>query len=169
MKQSSKLSPERIRNRRINQDHNVFSRLPAIYAASRSQGLQFLKVSGDLSIVEWRTLWDLAEGGPMTIRDLSLIQRTDPSLLSRALPGMREKGLITMERDASDKRQTVVELTNEGVRAYQSAAPIMAQRRAALRQSMTEDEIQTLLALLGRLEAFLNTPADQILETEATP
>ena len=169
MTDRSKIDPGRIRDRRATEDLNVFSRLPAIYAASRTQGIQFLKAGGGLSIVEWRTLWDLFEGGAMTIRDLSAIQRTDHSLLSRALPAMRDKGYLTMERDEADKRQTLVDLTPKGRAAYEKAAPIMARRRAALREVMSEDEIRTLIALLGRLESFLHIPADHILETEKTP
>ena len=164
-----RIDPARIRDRRANEDLNVFSRLPAVYAASRTQGQQFLKLGGGLSIVEWRTLWDLFEAGPMTIRDLSAIQRSDHSLLSRALPAMRAKGYITMERDETDKRQTLVDLTPRGRAAYETAAPVMTRRRAALREVMSEDEIRTLIALLGRLEAFLHIPADHILETETSP
>lgn len=168
MTASARVDPERIRDRRAHEDLNVFSRLPAVYAASRTQGLQFLKAGGGLSIVEWRTLWDLSEGGPMTIRDLAAIQRADHSLLSRALPAMRDKGYITMRRDETDKRQTLVEITSKGRDAYRKAAPIMARRRAALREAMGEDDLRALIMLLNRLDAFLHVPAEHILETETT-
>ena len=123
----------RIRARQAREDFNIFSRLPAVYAASRSQGQKFLQKGGGLSIVEWRTLWDLHEVGPMTIRDLATIQRADHSLLSRALPEMRRKGFVTMRRDVQDGRQTIVEIADGGRAAYVRAAPVMARRRAALR------------------------------------
>lgn len=166
MADKGKLSPEAIRERRAHEELNVFSRLPAVYAASRKQGQQFLQRGGGISIVEWRTLWDLCEAGPMTIRDLAAIQRADHSLLSRALPDMRDKGFVTMTRDEADKRQTVVEVTGKGRAAYEVAAPVMARRRAALRESMTEDEIRAFITLLTKLEDFLHTPADQLLERE---
>ena len=160
--------PERIKDRRDTEGLNPFSRLPAIYSASRSQAQRFLKLAGGLSIVEWRTLWDLAEAGPMTIRDLAAIQRSDHSLISRALPAMRRKGYVTMVQDSQDKRQTLVHLTAEGRAAYDRAAPIMARRRAALRDAMSEDDIRRLIDLLNRLEEFLNVPADDILELETS-
>lgn len=162
-----KPAPERLHARRAFEDLNVFSRLPAVYAASRKQGQRFLKIGGGLSIVEWRTLWDLFEAGPMTIRELAALQRTDHSLLSRALPAMREKGFVSMVQDDSDKRQTLVALTQTGRAAYERAAPIMARRRAALREVMSEDELRTLISLLTRLEEFLQIPADDILSHEA--
>ena len=54
--------------------------------------------------MEWRTLWDLVDAGPLTIRDLGAIQRSDHSLVSRALPEMRKKGYVTMPRDMQDER-----------------------------------------------------------------
>ena len=166
MAEHAGIDPERIRNRRATEELNVLSRLPAVYAASRTQALQFLKHGGGLSVFEWRTLWDISEGGPMTIRDLSVIQRSDHSLLSRGLSAMRDKGYITMVRNETDKRQMVVDLTERGQAAYRRAAPIMARRRAALRETMAEEDIRTLISLLEKLEAFLRIPADHILEME---
>ena len=156
----------RIRARRAREDRNVFSRLPPVYAASRKQGQHLLQAGGGLSIVEWRTLWDLHEAGPLTIRDLATIQRADHSLLSRALPEMRRKGLVSMERDAADGRQTIVALTDAGRAAYGRAAPVMARRRAALREAFSEDEIAAFIGYLDRLEAFLRSPVDEILALE---
>ena len=76
--------------------------------------------------MEWRVLWDLAEVGPMTIRDLATIQRADHSLLSRALPQMKEKGFVEMHRDVTDGRQTIVVIAAKGRAAYEKAAPVMA-------------------------------------------
>lgn len=157
---------ERVRNRRMQQDMNVFSRLPAVYAASRAQAQRFLQGAGGLSIVEWRTLWDLHEVGPMTIRDLSSIQRADHSLLSRALPEMQRKGYVTMYRDEEDRRQTIVELAPAGRAAYRKAAPIMRRRREALREAFTRDEIDAIAGYLDRLETFLRIPAEVILSKE---
>lgn len=155
--------PDRVAARRAHEEFNVFSRLPAVYAASRTQGQQLLQIGGGLSIVEWRTLWDLHEVGPMTIRDLASIQRTDHSLLSRALPEMRRKGYVTMTRGQEDGRQTIVALTEAGHKAYDRAAPVMSRRRAALREVFTENEIAEFVGYLDRLETFLRMPSDALL------
>lgn len=155
-----------IRARLAREGNNIFSRLPAVYAASRKQGQKLLQIGGGLSIVEWRTLWDLHEVGPLTIRDLAAIQRADHSLLSRALPDMRKKGLVMMQRDAMDGRQTIVELTDKGRAAYEKAAPIMANRRRALGEVFTDGEASQFVNLLDRLETFLHRPITEILEPE---
>lgn len=158
---------DRIRERQAREDRNVFSKLPAVYAASRSQGQHLLQRGGGLSIVEWRVLWDLSEVGPMTIRDLATVQRADHSLLSRALPEMKRKGYVEMERDAQDGRQTIVALARKGRAAYERAAPVMARRRAALRASFSETEIIEFTSYLNRLERFLRQPIDSILNEDS--
>ncbi len=154
----------RLRIRKAREDNNIFSRLPVVYAASRTQGQKLLQAGGGLSIVEWRVLWDLHEVGPMTIRDLAEVQHADHSLLSRALPEMRRKGYVIMARDPRDGRQTLVALAPEGLAAYKRAAPVMASRRAALRKSFSENEIATFVGFLDRLEEFLHTPIADFVE-----
>ncbi|SOE18415.1 DNA-binding MarR family transcriptional regulator [Hoeflea halophila] len=166
MKQASERQAERIKQRRERQEQNLFSRLPAAYAASRLQAQRLLQRAGGLSVLEWRVLWDLCEAGPMTIRDLAEIQRTDHSQLSRALPAMQRKQFVTMTRDSSDGRQIVVEITDTGRRAYETTAPTMKLRRDALRAEFSPEEIATFISLLDRLEDFLRRPIDTFLERE---
>lgn len=168
MTEPAQIDARQIRARMEREGLNIFSRLPAVYAASRTQSRKFLEIGGGISVVEWRTLWDLAEAGPLTIRDLAAIQRADHSLLSRALPDMRDKGYVTMDRDTRDGRQTVVELTPKGRAAYHRAAPVMARRRAALKEVFSEEEIRVFAGFLDRLQEFLCIPADQIAPKDRT-
>lgn len=166
MTEKLKTDANQIRARKEREGLNIFSRLPAVYAASRMQSRNFLEIGGGLSVVEWRTLWDLAEAGPLTIRDLAMIQRADHSLLSRALPQIRKKGYVTMQRDAQDGRQTIVALTDQGRAAYEKAAPVMAKRRAALKEVFSDTEIREFAGFLDRLEGFLRVPAQELLANQ---
>ncbi|MEO9517580.1 MAG: MarR family transcriptional regulator [Paracoccaceae bacterium] len=157
---------DRIKARIDREDTNLFARLAAIYAASRKQAQGLLQLGGGISIVEWRTLWDLHEVGPMTISDLASTQRADHSQLSRALPQMRQKGLVYMRQAAQDGRQTIVTLTDKGRAAYDLAAPIMSRRRDALDGVFTRTEINEFVGYLDRLEHFVRRPANQIVEKE---
>lgn len=147
---------------------NLLKRLPAANSASRLQAQRILQTVGSLSILEWRVLWDVYASGPLSIRDLALLQRTDHSQLSRALPAMQSKGLITMSKDAHDGRQTRVDLTPEGRAAYLHAAPAMKQRRDRLAEAFTQEELAQFIALFDRLDAFLQLPADRIAAGQAT-
>ncbi len=154
---------KKIAARQAGENFNIFARLPAIYAASRMQGLSLLQRGGGISIVEWRVLWDLAEVGPMTIRDLATVQRADHSLLSRALPKMKDKGFVEVNRDSDDGRQTIVSLAPKGRAAFETAAPLMASRRKALKAAFSQKEIEDFVGYLNRLEDFLRQPDDAIL------
>lgn len=166
MKHPEDSSKDRIKARRIRESQNMFSRLPSAYAASRLHGQRILRNAGGLSILEWRVLWDLYEVGPMTIRDLADIQRTDHSQLSRALPAMRKKNFVTMDRNRLDGRQIVVAIAPAGQQAYDKAAPIMKRRREALRKRFSDEDVATFCDLMDRFEDFLRQPVDTILNPD---
>lgn len=163
----SQAQAERVLQRCRHQAQNPFSRIATVSAASRAQAQSLLQGCGGLSVVEWRILWDLHEAGPMTIRDLAQIQRADHSQISRALPVMVKKGLVTMRRDDVDARQMIVALTGAGRQAHDRAAPIMRHRRQALAALFKEGELAQLMDSLDRIETFLRTPTD-ILPEEPT-
>ncbi|WP_224816390.1 MarR family winged helix-turn-helix transcriptional regulator [Hasllibacter sp. MH4015] len=150
---------ERVARRKARQDANLFSRLSAAAIASRGQAQRLLKASAALSITEWRVLWDLSEAGPLSIQDLASIQRTDHSLISRTLPKMSDKGWVKAIRNSDDKRQSLIELTDAGARAFAAAAPTMKRRRDVLAQAFSPEDLQTLLRLLDRFERVVADPA----------
>lgn len=157
---------KRLEVRRRRETANLFSRVSATYAASRSQAQRLLKAGGGLSIVEWRILWDVLEAGPITVRELADLQKSDHSLISRILPKMVKSGLITLTRDTKDGRQTLVDLTQQGIAAYEKAAPVMAKRRAALLKHFSKEEIDQWVAYLDRFDHFCRLSVDEILDTD---
>jgi len=157
---------KRLDVRRGRETANLFSRVSATYAASRSQAQRLLKAGGGLSIVEWRILWDVLEAGPITVRELADLQKSDHSLISRILPKMVKSGLITLTRDTKDGRQTLVDLTQQGIAAYEKAAPVMAKRRAALLKHFSKEEIDQWVAYLDRFDHFCRLSVDEILDTD---
>ncbi|MEP1766033.1 MAG: MarR family transcriptional regulator [Sulfitobacter sp.] len=166
MKEDQERDVSAIKARIEREDANLFGRLATIYAASRKQAQDLLQTGGGISIVEWRTLWDLHEVGPMTISDLASIQRSDHSQLSRALPQMRQKGLVSMRRAAQDGRQTIVKLTDKGRGAYHLAAPIMGRRRAEVSDVFTQAEIVDFIGYLDRLEDFVRRPVEEVIRKD---
>lgn len=155
MGSDAKARAARVASRCGNQDANLFLRLLAASTASSVQAQRLLKLTGELTITEWRILWDTVEAGPLSVQDIALIQRSDHSLISRALPAMRNKGYITTKRSAEDKRNSLVHVTAKGRRAYERSAPIMKARRRALAKAFTADEMETFLELITRFETHL--------------
>lgn len=158
MDQEAQARARRVAQRKARQDRNLFGRMQAAAAASRAQAQRFLKAGGELSILEWRVMWDLEEAGPLTVRDIANIQRSDHSLISRALPAMRARGYVVAVPGAQDGRRTLIALTEAGRAAFKAAAPVMQARRAGLRGVFTEAEVDTFVDLLDRFEAHLALP-----------
>lgn len=163
MKTSPPADSERIQNRKSLIRKNLFSRMPTVNAATRTQGTKLLHAVSDLSSLEWRILWDLQETGPMTVRDLAEVHQFDHSLLSRAMPDMRRKGYVTVARNPKDGRQSIVSIAPKGYEQYKRAAPTMARRRAALLEIFSADELATFIDLLDRLDAFVRAPIEDII------
>lgn len=158
----------RVAARKASQDKNLFGRLQAAATASRGQAQRLLQSAGGLSITQWRILWDLNEAGPLSVQDLASIQRTDHSLISRALPALRENGHVTMAPNTGDKRQSLVALTPCGIDAYKIAAPIMQRRRTGLAKTFTPEELAMFLHLLSRFEASLGQTTEDFSAVEET-
>ncbi len=80
---------------------------------------------------------------------------------------MWRKGLVNMERDEEDGRQMSITLTEAGRQAYEKAAPIMKQRRDALRRAFTPEELKQLAGYFDRLDAFFRQPLSELLNEDS--
>ncbi len=161
MDQEARSRRQRLALRKATQDENLFGRLQAAATASRSQAQRLLSSAGGLSITQWRILWDLEEAGPLTVQDMATIQRTDHSLVSRALSVMRDKGYVETVTNPEDKRQSLIRMTAAGAHAFANAAPTMKERRESLADIFEPNEIATFLSLISRFETHLNQPSEE--------
>ncbi|MEJ6389563.1 MarR family winged helix-turn-helix transcriptional regulator [Gymnodinialimonas ulvae] len=157
---------QRVAARKAQHQDNPFGRLQATASASRRQSQRLLAQAGGLSIAEWRILWDLCEAGPLSVQDMAQIQRTDHALISRALPGMREKGFVQVLSHTGDRRETLIEVLPAGTAAFAAAAPIMQRRRAALSEALTPEGLTQMIQSFDRLDAYLDIPIDALLSQE---
>jgi len=100
-----------------------------------------------LRILSWRD--------SMSQRELQDHLRVQPGSLSELLSKLEAKGLLTRERDESDKRRVTLRLTEEGRRTV-DALPEPGDRDA-LFAVLTPEERNALRALLEKL---VNEPAE---------
>ncbi len=149
---------DRYKARCLMQERNLFGRLQAAALASRTQAKRLLRSIGDLSITEWRVLWDLAEAGPLTVTEMASIQRTDHALISRTIPAMIEKGYVATTTGQTDRRTSLVALTPAGQSIFDETSVIMSRRRAALSDVFSEADLDAFLGLIDRFEQFVEDP-----------
>ena len=169
MTRQIRIKPDKVKARQLEQNRNLFSRLTAASLASRVQAQRMLKSAGELSITEWRVLWDLAEAGPLTVTEMAAIQRTDHALISRAIPRMVRKGYVTTSISETDRRQSMIALTEFGHEVFEQTSVVMSARRAALSRTFSEDEVDTFIKLIDRFEAFVEAPLAENPATKTAP
>ena len=159
---------DRVNARRLAQERNLFGRLQAAALASRTQAKRLLRSAGNLSITEWRVLWDLAEAGPLTVTEMASIQRTDHALISRTIPVMIDKGYVATTTGKRDRRTLLVALTPAGQSVFEETSVIMSQRRAALSTTFSATDLDAFLGLIDRFEKFVEAPLSLDPPQEAT-
>ena len=113
-----------------------------------------------------------AAGGsrPVWLILMSVKQGTDPgqswladqigirgATLTHHLAGMEERGLVTRERQAGDRRNQLVHLTADGEALFHRLRAVAQTFDAVLRGDLTDQETATLITLLGRVERNLLT------------
>lgn len=105
------------------------------------------------SLPVWLVLISLKSQQPGNQRDLARAVGIKEATLTHHLNAMDARGLVTRRRDPANRRVHQVELTEAGEAMFarlRDAAMAFDQR---LRRGLSEDEIASLEALLGRLKA----------------
>ena len=106
----------------------------------------------DLTLTSSATLATLDRTGPRRITDLAVIEGVTQPAMTVLVRVMEESGLVERRGDTSDKRVTLVSLTEAG------ASYVRARRRAGvdafvrLIDELTDDEVEALVAALPALQ-----------------
>lgn len=127
-------------------------RIERVHARLGAQGLRILKARSGLTLRQWWIIADMAELKPATPSELSRMADVDQGLLSRNLKTLADLGLVVIERSVEDQRQQMISLSEKGLDVYHRTMPIMRARNQKLVRNVTEDEFETFLRVLDRIE-----------------
>ena len=95
-----------------------------------------------------------ADGGAISISDLSERIRISPSQVSRIAIGLERKGLVERRSSLTDSRSTEVAITDAGRAQLQQAAPAyLSTVRAHLFDALTGRDVKQLARIWQRIEA----------------
>jgi DNA-binding MarR family transcriptional regulator len=104
---------------------------------------------------EWEVLTALRWAGPPPYRRSpgKLAERADLSTgaMTNRLDRLEQAGLVRRLPDPNDRRALEVELTDEGLRVWESSVGVQAEKEALVASALDEDEREQLNALLRRL------------------
>ena len=137
--------------------HEAMRRLRAAHTAHNLKPRQF------------QILGLLHDHGGLAQRELMGEMDVDPSILVTLLNPLEADGLVTRERDPSDRRRHLVTLTAAGERKLVSSARAQTETEDALFASLDEDQRQQLGALLIALRDGLAVASNSTCNESETP
>lgn len=97
----------------------------------------------------------------MTISELAAIARMLPSAISRTLKGLEEKGYVERTINKQDRRNTYVELTEEGKKQTREVRQAMRDFGKTVMAKLDEQEMNQLILYLNNIYSI----AEKELET----
>jgi homoprotocatechuate degradation regulator HpaR len=110
---------------------------------------------------QWRILRALAHSGPMEVTELADATFLLAPSLSRILPDMEKRQLITRKQVDSDLRRSVVSLQPKGLRLIAAHAPDSERIYAQIAARFGEERVTQLFTLLHELQDSLEGIAQQ--------
>jgi DNA-binding MarR family transcriptional regulator len=106
-----------------------------------------------LRVTQFSLLRTLRQDGPMRISELSARQLIERTALSRNLDPLVERGFVDVS-SGRDARTRVAKVTRAGEKALLDATPHWKRAQAQVARMIGADRLDTLIEVLGDLEAL---------------
>lgn len=138
-----------------------FPYLVRVYYKSVSETVKSVYFEGhSLKASEWRTMAVVGPVRKLSAREIVGKSSMDKVSVSRAVSGLRAKGLMTQSIDETDRRRSVLELTKEGCKTYHDLIPRVRKAEKQLLAELTETEQAELLRLMSKVRTAANSILD---------
>ncbi len=130
----------------------------------RVQRIHLSTTTGDVNLERsaYGIMCKLADEGPQRLGALATAFGLDPSTITRQVQALEEIGLAARKTDPSDRRASILDLTDTGREVLDSTR---GRRRAKLQQALS-DWPESDLTDFGRLLKEFNASLDRILVDE---
>ncbi|HMO75801.1 MAG TPA: MarR family transcriptional regulator [Sphingopyxis sp.] len=134
---------------------NSIGYLARVVFRSFSRLLERRTLTHDVSAGQWRFLRQLWREDGITQRELSeRVGMREPTTVV-ALKGLEKAGFITRKKTDDDRRKTFIHLTPHARKLELVLAPMNAEIHEIATRGMTDEEVETLQALMRRVIANL--------------
>jgi DNA-binding MarR family transcriptional regulator len=119
----------------------------------------------------WATLQHLELAGPLTVHEMTLHLGRAQSVVSDMVSVLERAGLLRRMRDPSDRRRTLVWLTDEGIAFLQRQRDVLDRDRLAqvLSRLTPEDSEALLRGTAALLEAARASAHEQVDQSRVSP
>lgn len=116
---------------------------------------------------QWRILRSLAHTGPMEVTELAEATFLLGPSLSRILPDMEKRQLVSRKQVDSDLRRSVVSLEPKGLRLISSHAPDSERIYAEIAKRFGDERVTQLFTLLHELQESIQDLSHEKTVTRA--
>ncbi len=114
----------------------------------------------DTTMIQFRVLSHLADG-PLTLSALARKRRVSLQAAGELVQALVERGWIVRTPDPTDRRQSLLRLTDEGQRRYERAQERMVNHIAPLLGELTAAEMHAIQIALPALRRVLSGEEDE--------
>jgi DNA-binding MarR family transcriptional regulator/ribosomal protein S18 acetylase RimI-like enzyme len=112
-------------------------------------------VGTPFSLTEGRVLYEIGRRGTTTAAALVADLTIDPGYLSRLLHGFITSGLVVSTRSATDRRQSILALTDRGREKFTTLDRRSQEEIGALLERLDNDEQRRLLEAMATIQTLL--------------
>jgi MarR family transcriptional regulator for hemolysin len=110
---------------------------------------------------QWSVLYQIDRADGMIQKEIAERSGKDKPTTTRILDHLEGKGLISKQIGENDRRSFVVYITDKGKSLIQETTPIERQVATEIKQCVTEEEYEVLMALLLRINRHVNKLIDR--------
>ena len=105
----------------------------------------------NLSIPEWRVMAVLGQQPGLSADEVCSETEMDKVPVSRAVTKLLDKGLLNREFSGTDRRRSILSLTEAGYSMYTQIVPLALAYEVELKAALTDEEQAQLDVLLNKL------------------
>ncbi len=113
----------------------------------------FDSVGLDLLVDQWVLLKIIEENIPMSQKSIAVLSHRDPASVTRTIDILERKSYVRREKMASDRRQYLILLTQDGKDFVEKHMTTIEDLRKQSLRTFTTKEVETLTALLLKMQA----------------
>ena len=105
----------------------------------------------ELSRQEWRVLASLGNGELLSAKQIGEQTNLEKMPASRAITKMQTQGLLVKSTDKTDKRSSLLKLTEQGLSIYHQLIPLVLEREQELLSILSVQEKNQLTKIIDKL------------------
>lgn len=114
---------------------------------------QFYQRRFGLSVTEWRAMAVIGRYPGISAVDVTERTAMDKVAVSRAVNALLQRQLVERRFDETDRRRSILSLSETGLAIYDEIAPLAMKLEASLLENFEPGERELLMRLLDKLDA----------------